>query len=93
MIDLIIEKILNEDGTEYNPPRNPLAEKWEKLYPSCKTDGYSCMYCGKCPHGDYWHVPKEDKEVYYTYIQTVHRYNVEHGNTYLPRFIFRKDSE
>lgn len=26
-------KLINEDGTEFNPPMNPLDEKWDKLYP------------------------------------------------------------
>ena len=25
--------IVNEDGTPFDPPENPLKEKWEKLYP------------------------------------------------------------
>lgn len=86
-----IEKILNGDGTDFSPPRNPLADKWERLYPSCATDIYRCMYCSKCPHGDYWEVPEEDKEVYDAYIQTVRQYNLEHGNEYLPRIIFKKE--
>ena len=26
-------KLMNEDGTEFNPPKNPLEEKWDRLYP------------------------------------------------------------
>ena len=26
-------KLMNEDGTEFHPPKNPLEEKWSKLYP------------------------------------------------------------
>lgn len=76
----MIEKILNEDGTEYDPPRNPLEEKWEKLYPSCGSGGYKCMYCGKCPHGEYWKVPEEDKDDWVAYMMTVHQYDIDHGN-------------
>lgn len=90
---MLIEKIVNGDGSDYNPPRNPLAEKWEKLYPSCTTGGYSCMYCGECPHGEYWKVPEEDKSIYDSYMQTIRQYNIDHGNVGLPKFIFRKDDE
>ena len=49
----------NEDGTEFNPPKNPLLEKWFREHPPIKMpqysqvcDGYSCMWCDRCPHGD-----------------------------------------
>ena len=29
--------ILNDDGTELNYPKNPLEEKWDKLYPPTKN--------------------------------------------------------
>ena len=37
-----------EDGTPFDPPINPLYEK----YPICSHIGYECMYCSKCPMGD-----------------------------------------
>lgn len=59
------------DGNFTGPPKNPLIEKWEKLYPSISLpqfsqvcDGYSCIWCGRCPNGDKWEVPKEDIKVY-----------------------------
>ena len=45
-------EIVNEDGTplDFERPKNPLEEKWERLYPptpmpqySQVCDGYSCM--------------------------------------------------
>lgn len=55
-------------------PENPLKEKWAKLYPpipkpeySQVCDGYSCMWCGRCPNGDNWKVPEEDREVWEEY--------------------------
>ena len=83
--------VINGDGTDYDPPKNPLAEKWEKLYPPCNTSGYSCMFCRKCPHGDYWKVPEEDTDTYNKYIQDLHQYNADHGNTYLPNFVVKKE--
>ena len=72
----MIEEILNEDGTVYNPHENPLEEKWSKLYPpkpiakySQVCDGYSCMWCGICPLGDNWKCPEEDKEAYEKYFE------------------------
>jgi hypothetical protein len=78
----MIEKILNEDGTEWDPPRNPLEEKWLKKYPACESKGYKCIYCSKCPSGDNWEVPEEDKhsEEWITYLVDLCRYNLDHGN-------------
>ena len=78
--------LINEDGTEYNPPKNPLEEKWNKLYPpipmpqySQVCDGYSCMCCGRCPNGSYWKVPEEDKEVWGKYVQEKREYHRLHN--------------
>lgn len=83
---MTITTILNDDGTEYNPPKNPLLEKWEKLYPptpkpeySQVCDGYSCMWCGRCPSGDNWKVPEEDKEAYGQYMKEFEKYMREHN--------------
>lgn len=35
-LDYKITGIINEDGTELNYPKNPLKEKWDKLYPPTK---------------------------------------------------------
>ena len=32
------------------------------------------MFCGRCPNGDYWKVPEEDKEVYEEYRRQVNEY-------------------
>lgn len=62
-------------------PTNPLEEKWAKLYPPTPKpeahqvcDGYSCMWCGRCPRGDYWKCPDEDKEVYEQYQKELREY-------------------
>ena len=74
------------DGTTFDPPKNPLKEKWDKLYPptpipqySQVCDGYSCMWCGRCPSGDYWKVPEEDKEVYEMWQKEYDDYCNSHG--------------
>ena len=89
---IVIEKIINEDGTDYDPPKNPLSEKWNRLYPGCKTDGYKCMFCGDCPYGEYWKVPEEDRDVFITYLQAFNQYNIEHGNEFLPKIILKKET-
>ena len=83
----MIEYLLNEDGTVYNPPKNPLKEKWERLYPptpkpefSQVCDGYSCMYCGRCPNGDYWECPEEDIEVFTQWQRDVQEYYKTRNN-------------
>ena len=75
-----------EDGSPFNPPSNPLWNKWLEKYPPCPMpeysqvcDGYSCMWCGRCPHGDYWKVPEEDKEVYDKWQVEYNNYMDKHG--------------
>ena len=74
--------ILFKDGTPVNPPPNPLKAKWDKLFPSCATDiedYYRCIYCGKCPKGDDWECPEEDKAVYEAWRLESDRYYEAHG--------------
>lgn len=80
--------VVNEDGTPYNPPENPLKEKWAKLYPpvsmpqySQVCDGYSCQWCGRCPNGSYWKVPEEDLEVWNKYKKELEEYNRKHNSS------------
>ena len=82
----LIDKILNEDGTVCEPPVNPLWEKWEKLYPptpmpqySQVCNGYTCMWCDRCPSGDYWEVPEEDREAYEEHSKKVTEYMKLHN--------------
>lgn len=72
------------DGTPYNPPENPLKEKWAKLYPPCNLSDlgsfdYSCLFCNKCPNGEHWRVPEEDKEVWMQHQLDVKAYIKDHG--------------
>lgn len=75
------ELVASKETRELRPPQNPLAEKWDKLYPpipmpqySQVCDGYSCMWCGRCPRGDNWKVPEEDREVWEQYQRKLHEY-------------------
>lgn len=81
-------EIVNEDGTplDFERPKNPLAEKWKRLYPptpmpqySQVCDGYSCMWCGRCPRGDNWKVPEEDKEIWEDYRRQCREYDRIHN--------------
>ena len=73
--------IMNDDGTIFNPPTNPLTEKWEQLYPVCKNGlSYRCMFCNKRPYGDYWKVPKEDMEIYEEYKREYDEYLRAHND-------------
>lgn len=56
------------------PPVNSLISKWEENHPptpkpeySQVCDGYSCMWCGRCPKGSYWTCPEEDLDEYRQY--------------------------
>ena len=77
----MIKRIINEDGTPFNPPKNPLADKWRLLYPpipkpeySLVCDGYSCDGCNRCPNGSKWIVPEEDREVFLAYREEYRAY-------------------
>ena len=68
------------DGTPFNPPKNPLKEKWDKLYPSCQDSwDYGCMFCGKCHFGDHWKIPKEDRELWNQFQSDMDAYVEAHG--------------
>lgn len=60
-----ITKVLNEDGTEYNPPETEEYKKLKELFPSCGYEGlsYSCMYCSKCYFGDNFKWPEQYKHI------------------------------
>ncbi len=83
---MLIKKIVNEDGTDINPPQNPLKEKWDKLYPakpmpqySQVCDGYSCISCTRCPRGGNWEVPEEDRVTYEKYLTEYQEYMLLHN--------------
>ena len=80
--------VVNEDGTllDFEYPKNPLKEKWDKLYSptpmpqySQVCDDYSCMWCGRCPSGSYWEVPEEDKEIWEQYQERIREYDKIHN--------------
>lgn len=88
MSDMVFPiQLVNEDGTTLDDfPKNPLKNKWDKLYPpipkpeySQVCDGYSCMCCGRCPNGNYWKVPDEDKEVWDKYQKEIGEYHKIHN--------------
>lgn len=43
------------------PPVNPFRDKWNSLI--CNFGfSYSCLFCNKCPYGEYWKIPSEDEQ-------------------------------
>lgn len=81
---MLIVKILNEDGTFLfeGYPKNPLLDKYPPLPKpeySQICDGYSCDWCGRCPHGSLWEVPDEDKKAWKQYLKEVDEYNKRHN--------------
>lgn len=71
----------NEDGTTARVPGNPLKRKWAKKYPPMREDceGYACRYCGVCPRGAKWRVPKEDRIVWEQHRREVEAYIAKHN--------------
>ena len=64
------------DGEYFEPPKNPLFEK----YPKCeKGFDYCCMYCSRCPIGSLFEIPKEDKSSYEAYKKEFDDYCDSHG--------------
>lgn len=79
-------KILVEDNINIidECPKNPLLEKWEKMYPKrglCyvleeqNITNYGCINCGKCPKGELFQIPEEDYEEYSQYLKSLNEYN------------------
>lgn len=82
----LLENLRWEDGTPFEPPENPLLEKWREKYPRVKMpqysqvcDGWSCLWCERCPDGSEWKVPEEDKEEYAKFNKKYKEYISEHG--------------
>lgn len=42
-------------------------------------DGYSCMWCDRCPNGTYWKVPEEDMEQWMMYQNKIKEYHKKHN--------------
>lgn len=80
-----MDKLVIVDIDEF--PVNPLEKKWNELYPptpmpsrSQVCDGYSCMWCSRCPKGDNWKVPEEDMEIYENYQEEVRQFLKKSGS-------------
>lgn len=57
-------ELFNGDGTRFDPPQiEPYKKLVENRFPSCKAEGYQCMFCGKCPKGDYFKWPQDCEEI------------------------------
>lgn len=85
---MVMQVMMNEDGTLMSDgfPENPLKKKWDKLYPPTPNeslmqvcDGNSCLWCGRCPSGQLWTIPDEDREIYNKYRLEVQEYHKKHN--------------
>jgi hypothetical protein len=75
MSDQVFE-IICDDGTPFNPPTNPLLEKYP---PVCKVfDGYSCMFCNLCPRGEYYQTLPQDIPIEELWLKELSNYLHEH---------------
>lgn len=81
-------EITNEDGTsmDFNRPRDPLKEKWDKLYPPTQQssdgsncEGYKCLWCDKCQNGEYWKIPEDDLKQWKEYQEQIVQYHKIHN--------------
>ena len=75
------DKIMNEDGTEYDPPVSLEYKALREKYPTCKSIGYKCMYCSDCPCGEYFynHISEEELKIIADHSDAVTRYIKEHN--------------
>lgn len=84
-----IEKGFNSWDYEPFPddpmPVNTLQIKWRRKYPpvprpeySQVCDGYSCMWCDRCPRGEGWECPEEDKLEYKEYERRFNEWKARH---------------
>lgn len=56
--------IVNDDGTEFDPPILPEYEALRKKYPPCKSGfDYKCMYCNVCLFGSYFRPNTEEDRI------------------------------
>ena len=72
--------IINSDGTNFDPPIHPEMHKIEEKYPMCKSWGYNCMYCDKCPLGQYFKPSDEEEErILRERKELINKYILEHN--------------
>lgn len=57
-------ELFNGDGTRFDPPEiEPYKQMVEQRFPRCKAYGYQCMFCDKCPSGEYFKWPSDCNEI------------------------------
>lgn len=76
--------LYNADGTVYDPPMTSEYRAMIKKLKTCDTGiGYDCMFCNKCPYGDYFKCPDELKPVIEQQREAIRQYNLQHNNANL----------
>ena len=71
----------NKDGSLYKPPlTDAYAEALDRMMTCSTGPSYSCMFCNKCPYGEYFKWPAELEEVREAQTRAVLEYMKAHGN-------------
>lgn len=70
----------NPDCTLYDPPMLPEYKELLKTIPPCSFGmSYSCMFCHKCPYGDYFKWPAGTEAVREAQAKAEQAYMESHG--------------
>ena len=72
--------LYNADGTIYDPP---ISQEYRDMMNELKCSTgpeYSCMFCGRCPYGEYFKCPDIFKPVIARQRELIAEYNRLHGN-------------
>ena len=84
-----IDKVYNEDGTEYSPPKDEEYIKILKEFPECEMGhSYSCIFCAKCPYGSYFKWPEKYKDIVDRHIKLIENYTNNHNSNGIYSLIF-----
>lgn len=84
-------ELFNGDGTRFDPPEiEPYKQMVEQRFPRCKAYGYQCMFCGRCPSGEYFKWPSDCNEILTAQNLAVNHYINSH-NTMDTNSIYLKE--
>ena len=72
-------KIINSDGTYFNPPIHPEIRKIQDRYPMCQSWCHESMYCDKCPLRNAEPADEEEERILREHSELVSKYILEHN--------------
>lgn len=71
--------VVNDDGTEFNPPMLPEYNALIDKY-ICKSGfDYGCMYCNRCPLGDYFNPTDDEQDIIQKQKALYNQYIIDHN--------------